>query len=290
MLQYIANGLVVGSIIALSAVGLTLTYGILKLTNFAHGDVVTLGAYVLVFANLTLGISPWLGLPIAAAVGAGVSILLEVLVWRKLRKLGASTVSQLVASIGVALMLRNLILFFFGGGLQRLKLPIQRAQPVLGLPVELTSNQQYVIIGAIVAAIGVHLILRYTSVGKAMRALSDNMELAWVSGIDVDRVIVWTWVLGGGLAATGGMLYGLIVPVHTNLGWFLLLPIFAGVILGGIGSPYGAIAGGFIVGLAQELSVYVGVPNEYKLAVSFILLMLVLFVFPRGLFGERALS
>ena len=121
-----------------------------------------------------------------------------------------------------------------------------------------------------------------------MRAMSDNSSLAWVSGVDVDRVITWTWVLGGGLAAVGGTLYALVRPLDPNLGWFLLLPMFAAIILGGIGNAYGAAVGGLIIGVLQESSIVV-IPAEYRLAVGFVVMIIVLIAYPRGLFGERTL-
>lgn len=286
--QYVVNGVVVGSIIAITSVGLTLVYSILKLTNFAHGDVVTLGAYTALFANLVLGLSPWAALLTAAVAGVGICLLLEFLVWRRMRALGAGTVSRIVASIGVALVIRNLIVFAFGPQAQSYNVPLTLATRLGPLPAKLTPDQKTVIAAALLGVLLVHLVLRYTSIGKAMRALSDNRDLAWVCGIDVDRVILWTWVLGGGLAAIGGVLYGFTRPIHPNLGWFLLLPMFAAVILGGIGNAYGAILGGFIIGIAQEVSVML-IRNEYKVAVGFLVMILVLLVRPRGLLGETRL-
>ena len=129
----------------------------------------------------------------------------------------------------------------------------------------------------------IHYILQKTKIGKAMRALSDNMDLARISGIDVDRVILWTWVISMGLAAAGGVLYGLVTSVRPNMGWVLLLPMFAAVILGGIGNPYGAMAGGLIIGLSQEISTAF-LPTEYKLAVGFTIMILVLLLKPEGIF------
>ncbi|MBX5476448.1 MAG: branched-chain amino acid ABC transporter permease, partial [Clostridia bacterium] len=131
--------------------------------------------------------------------------------------------------------------------------------------------------------------LKYTTIGRAMRAMADNSALAWVSGVDVDRVVTWTWILGGGLAAVGGVLYGMIRPIDPNMGWFLLLPMFAAIILGGIGNAYGAAVGGVLIGIIQEASVIV-LPAEYRLAVGFLAMIAVLLTYPRGLFGERSLT
>lgn len=287
MLQYVANGIVVGAIIAVAAIGLTLVYSILRLTNFAHGDFITLGAYTALFVNLGFGWRPPMALPVAFAVGAGAAILLEFLVWRKMRQMRASVVALIVASIGVALALRNGLVFFFGPSPQTFQQPVQRAVPFLGLPVTMTPDQQFALVASVVLVLAVHVLLRYTTLGKTMRALSDNTDLAWVSGINVDRVVLWTWVIGGGLAALGGVLYGMTRPLYPELGWHLLLPLFAATILGGVGSPYGAIAGGFLIGIVQEVSV-VFVPVEYKIAVGLVAMIIALLVFPRGLFGEAS--
>ncbi len=272
----------------MAAVGLTLVYRILKLTNFSHGDMITLGAYTGLFLNTSLGLNPWLAIPLVFLVGAAVSLVLDMIVWRRLRKLRAGMVSLIVASIGVALFLRHLVMFLFGSTQQSYDVPIQQAKPLWGLPVRLTTDQQLVIVVAIALVILLHLMMQYTTIGKAMRALADNMDLAWVSGIHVNRVILWTWVIGGGLAATAGVLYATTRSFDTNLGWFLLLPLFAAIILGGIGNPYGAILGGFLIGIGQEVSV-IWLPSEYKLAVGFFIMIVVLIAYPRGLLGERSL-
>lgn len=287
-LQYLANGIVVGSIVAIAAVGLTLVYRILKLTNFAHGDMITIGAYTGLYLNISFGMSPWLAIPLAFAVGAGLSLLLDWLVWRRLRKLRAGTVSLIIASIGVALFLRHFILFLFGSRQQAYQLPIQMAEPLGSLPIRMTLDQKLVVLVALLLVLLLHLVLRYTTVGKAMRAMADNMDLAWVSGINVDRVIMWTWVIGGGLATTSGLIYALTRSFDFNLGWFLLLPLFAAIILGGVGNPYGAVLGGVLIGIGQEMSI-LWVPSQYKLAVGFIIMILTLLVYPRGILGERAL-
>src|SRR5690606_26231399 len=238
-----ANGVVVGAIIAVAAIGLTLVYSILRLTNFAHGDFITLGAYTALFLNLGLGWRPAAALPLAFVAGAAVAVGLEFVVWRKMRQMRAGAVALIVASIGVALALRNGLVFFVGPSPQTFQQPVQRAVPFLGLPVTLTPDQRLALIASVVLVFGVHLLLRYTTLGKTMRALSDNTDLAWVSGINVDRIVIWTWIIGGGLAALGGVLYGMTRPLYPELGWHLLLPLFAAIILGGIGSPDGAIAG-----------------------------------------------
>ena len=200
-----------------------------------------------------------------------------------MRNKGAGSVTLIIISIGLALFLRNLIIFLWGPDIKRYDLPVKRGIE-LG-SVVITQNQIVVIIVAVICMFFVHYLLKKTTIGKAMRALSDNIDLAKVSGIDVDSVIRYTWAIGMALAAVGGILYGLITNINPNMGWFMLLPMFAAVILGGIGSPYGAMVGGLIIGLAQELSTAI-LPTEYKLAVAFVIMIAVLFVRPRGILGS----
>lgn len=278
--QLIVNGIAVGSIIALAAVGLTLTYGILRLANFAHGDFLTLGAYLTLLAN-GFGINIWLAV-ILGVVGTILAVLLtEKLLWSPMRDRRASSTTLIIISIGLALFLRNGIILFWGGGNQNYDLPVAAAVSVFGIRI---AYYRLIVVGlAILVILGLHYLLQNTKIGKAMRAVADDIDLARVSGINVDQVVIWTWVIAGSLTALGGGMYGLITAVRPNMGWFLILPMFAAVILGGIGNPYGAIAGALIIGIAQEVSTY-WLPTEYKLGVALLIMVLVLLVRPQGLF------
>ena len=278
--QLLFNGIAVGSILALAAIGLTLTYGILKLSNFAHGDFMTLGAYLTWLAN-TGGLNIWLAM-ILGAVGTVVAMLIsEYLLWKPMRDRRATDTTLIIISIGLALFIRNGILLRYGGSNKLYQLPVVPALQFGDLRI---AYYRLVVIGLAIAAIIVlHLILQNTKIGKAMRAVADNIDLARVSGINVERVVLWTWVITGTLTAFAGGMYGLIAVVRPNMGWFLILPMFASVILGGIGNPYGAIAGAFIIGIAQELSVpFLG--SEYKLGVALAIMVIILLVRPQGLF------
>ncbi|MGB7439993.1 MAG: branched-chain amino acid ABC transporter permease [Coleofasciculaceae cyanobacterium] len=284
--QLIFNGISLGCIIALAAVGLTLTYGILRLSNFAHGDFMTLGAYFTWLAN-DLGVNIWLAM-VLGAIGTVLAMLLsEWLLWRPMRESRASATTLIIISIGLALFLRNGIIFIWGGGNQSYDLPVQRAIDFLGIKV--AYYQIVVIVLAAVVIAALHFLLQNTKIGKAMRAVADNIDLARVSGINVEQVVIWTWIITGTLTALGGAMYGLITAVRPNMGWFLILPMFASVILGGIGNPYGAIVGALIIGLAQELSTVVpGLGSEYKIGVSLLIMVLVLLIRPQGLFRGTA--
>jgi neutral amino acid transport system permease protein len=280
LLQLFVNGIAISSIIALGAVGLTLTYGILRLSNFAHGDFMTLGAYITLLAN-ALGINIWIAMVIGAIATIGAALLSEKIIWAPMRARRATSATLIIISIGLALFMRNGIILFWGGNNQSYKLPVQEALQ-LG-PVRLPFYGLVVVGLAIVTIFGLHYLLQDTKIGKAMRAVADDLDLARVTGIRVDRVILWTWIIAAGLTALGGSMLGLIEAVRPNMGWFLILPMFAAVILGGIGNPYGAIAGAFVIGIAQEVSTY-WLRTEYKLAVALVIMILVLLLKPQGLF------
>ena len=287
--QLFVNGIALGSIIALAAVGLTLTNGILRLPNFAHGDFLTLGAYVtfLLDTQILNSIISDTGVKIWAAIVLGSSLtilgflLSEFLIWKPMRKRRSNSTTLIIISIGLALFVRNGIIFLWGGGNQSYDLPVETALSFFGLKI---PYYRLVVVGlAVLAVLGLHFLLQNTKIGKAMRAVADDLDLASVSGIDVERVVLWTWIIAGGLTALSGGLYGLITTVRPNMGWFLILPLFASIILGGIGNPYGAIFGALIIGIAQEVSTAF-IPSEYKLAVALVVMMIVLLVRPQGLF------
>ena len=278
--QAFFNGIAIGSVIALAAIGLTLTYGILKISNFAHGDYMTLGAYLTWFFNIN-GVN----IPIAMFLGAvgtvGGMLIAEQLLWKPMRKRRATPTTLIILSIGLALFVRNGILFIWGGNNQRYDIPLVPAADIFGIKV--AFYRLVAIALAIVAVIVLHFILQNTKIGKAMRAVADNIDLAKVSGINVDRIVIWTWVITGVLVAIAGSMYGLITVIRPNMGWFLILPMFASVILGGIGNPYGAIAGALVIGVAQELSVLL-IDPAYKQGIALLIMIIILLVRPQGLF------
>jgi neutral amino acid transport system permease protein len=289
LLQLLANGLVTGSIISIGAVGLTLVYGILRIVNFAHGEYLTFGAFMAFLVNIG-----WGG-PMVAAVGFAIlvtallGVTLEFVLWRPMRRKAAGIISLFITSIGLALVIRHLIFIEWGGQPRRYDIDVFQVYD-LGM-VRLSLSQIVAVTAAVAAIVLVGVMLARTLLGKSMRALSDNPELASVAGVDVDRVVVYTWILGAGLAGLGGVLQGLVqTSFNPNMGFTLLLPIFAAVILGGIGSPYGALAGGILLGMVMELSTWDalagGMRAVYKPAVAFALLILVLLVRPQGVLGK----
>lgn len=278
--QLTVNGIALGSIIALAAVGLTLTYGILRLANFAHGDFMTLGAYLTWIANRS-GVNIWISMLLGAGFTVGAMLLCEKLLWSPMRSARATSTTLIIMSIGLALFVRNGIILIWGGNNQSYDLPVVAAIDILRVKVPFFDL--VVVALALLAILGLHFLLQNTKIGKAMRAVADNVDLARVSGINVERVVIWTWVIAGTLTSLGGGMLGLTEAVRPNMGWFLILPMFAAVILGGIGNPYGAIAGALVIGIAQEVSTY-WLPTEYKLAVALLIMVLVLLIRPQGLF------
>jgi branched-subunit amino acid ABC-type transport system permease component len=287
--QLIANGLVSGSIIAIAAVGVSLVYGILRIVNFAHGDYLVFGAYSALAVNVAWGGHIVLAALAAIAATAVLSVGLEFALWRPLRRKGAGLFSLFIAAIGLALVLRHAV--FLVGEARPRRYDVDVFQVYELGPVRLSQSQLIAIVIASAAIVLVGLMLARTGLGKAMRALSDNQALAAVAGIDVDRTVVLTWALAGGLAGIAGLLQALILNAFTpNFGFALLLPVFAAVVLGGIGSAYGALVGGLTLGLVMEVSTWDalagGAPPVYKPVVAFAALILVLLFRPQGVFGR----
>ncbi len=280
ILQLMINGAALSSIIALGAVGLTLTYGILRLSNFAHGDLMTVGAYLTLFAN-SLGLNIWLSMLLGIGGTIAIVLLTEQLIWAPMRSRRADSATLIIISIGLALFLRNGVILLWGGGNQTYDLPVAPAFRLGAL--RIPQYDLLVMVFVIITMIALHYLFQTTKLGKAMRAVADDLDLARVAGINVEHVVFWTWIIAGGLAAIAGGMLGLIEAVRPNMGWFLILPMFAAVILGGVGNPYGAIAGAFVIGISQELST-LPLRAEYKLAVALIIMMLVLLFRPQGLF------
>ena len=319
---YLWRGLVDGLVIGLAAVGLSMTYSILRFANFSHGDLVTTGAFsgwtvawivggvgtagfgsrLLLNAdrgtsarelNLHLYAEPIAivgGLFFAAIATILIALAIDRLVYKRMRNAGG--IPLLIASIGVALALRYIIVFFYGEQTRGVVRSSPRLEeiPVFGFDLLFWTNSvavhQLLLVGsAVTLMVGLHLLLQYTKLGKAMRAMADNRDLAMITGIPTERVILATWVIGAGLTGMAG--YLIVLEQETlnfNTGWFLLLLIFAAVILGGIGSIYGSIAGGLIIGLADNMML-VWISGDLTRVAAFLLMILILIYRPQGLFG-----
>src|SRR4051794_12652396 len=271
-LQLFANGLVTGSVIAIAAVGVSIVYAILRLVNFAYGDFMAFGALAAYAFNGPLHIDLVFAAILAMLATAVLSLLLDATLWRPLRKRRAGFMSLFLASIGLALVLRQSLLFAYGPQPQTYRVDPFKVY-VLG-SVRLSQSQAITILTAAIVIVALGFFLARTTLGRTMRALADDPILAAVAGIDVGRTIAFTWILSGLLAAIAGILAGLAqTTFDPNFGFTLLLPIFAAVVLGGIGSAYGALAGGLTLGIAVEPSpwppFFRGVGPGYKPGVAF---------------------
>ncbi len=299
MIQLALWGIVLGSIIALGAVGLTLIWGITDLFNAAHGDQMTVGAYVTLlvvsllpevgFLQATVGpfSFPWavlVGIIPAIIVSAVLAVALDIAVYRPLRRMGATAITGFIASVGVAWALRGVVYVLWGADFHFYASGIRPMITLLGLRIR--TDEVFIIVVAWVATAGTYLFLKNTKMGKALRALSDNADLARIAGIDTDRMIVWAWAIAGLLIALAGTLYGIQTQLRAEMGWIFLLPLFAAIILGGQGSITGAAVGGLVLGLAQQISTAWLKPT-YKPAVAFMIMVLALLFRPQGIFGEK---
>ena len=290
-------GLIVGSIIGLGSIGLTLTYGVMKFANFAHGDLMTLGMFLAFFVLQDVGlgggrIGPlsfgWGMLPAAlvAMVGvAALAVVLNRLVFRPLRTRGSGIITMAIASLGIGIMVRAVVQLLWGPSPERYTGGINKAVTIFW-DLKVKPDQFFIVALTLVLAVLVYLLLYRTQLGKAMRATADNAELAEVSGIETEQIRQWTWIIGGLLIAIAGIMLGIQAQLRFSAGFNLILPMFAATILGGIGNPWGALVGGLVVGVSQEVSTE-WINTGLKPGVPFAILILMLIVRPRGLFGSN---
>ncbi len=278
-------GLITASILAIAAVGLSLQFGVTNYINFAYGDLMTFGVYTAFVFNQRLGLNIWVGLVGAIILTAVLSWLLNIFILQPFADRGSSPIIMLVVTLGVSLILQNVVLAIFGSQFQNYT--VNTGSPLHLGPFLFTPLQLGIIGLAIVAMLGVHILLRYTRLGRAMRAVSDSPELARISGINTRMIINVAWVLTGALAGLSGVVLALNVASFTpTVGFGFLFVIFAAVILGGIGRPYGAIIGALIVGVATEMSAAF-ISSEYKDAIALAILIIALLIRPEGIFASR---
>jgi branched-chain amino acid transport system permease protein len=281
---FLLPGVVQGSIYALGAIGITLIYAIMRYGHFAHGDLATFGAFTALFVASFFGLSPYAALPVAIAAAALLAIGIDRLFYAHLRRM--PKIITTIASFGVALMLRSVVQIVWGVDTQSYTRGISRPENWFGIRVK--PHELVTLLIAIGLVVALHLFLTRNKWGKAMRAMSDNPDLALLSGIDNNKVIALTWIIAGGLCAASGFFLGLNTELKSLMGWNILLPTFAAAILGGVGRIEGAIVGGLLVGITEELSVLV-IPSEYKMLSSFAILLIVLLLRPTGLFRGKIL-
>jgi len=282
--QRFADGVRLGFILAMCSVGLSLIFGTTGLTNFAHGEMVTFGAMVAWFLNKE-GMHILVAAPIAVVAGGLLGYAMDRWGFAKLRKRGVGLISQMVITVGLSIMLKNFFLFRFGGRDKPYFNYTNQVGKTIG-PVTLTPRDMITTLLSAIVLVVVATSLQYTRLGKATRAVSDNVDLASATGIDTSKVIRIIWVAAGCLAALGGIFRGLDEQVAWDMGSSLLFLMFASITLGGLGSAYGALVGGFVIGLMVEMSTLFGVPTELKTVPALVVLILVLLIRPQGILGR----
>lgn len=320
--RVLISGTVLGSIYALGAIGITLIFGILRFAHFAHGDMMTMGAFIgFVIASILAGMGistpipiAFVVLPLAMVVTAVIALGIDKGFYAPLRRRGVPSVTLLIASIGVTLMMQGLIRLLFGSGTRSLY--INETKEIFRIdmsafggtrPITITEPQVLMMVVTVILMLALHFFLTRSRLGKAMRAMADNAALAQVSGINTALVVRVTWVIAGGLACVAGTMLALDVALMPDLAFNIVLPIFAAAIVGGLGHVYGAIVGGFLIAFAETLAVFnwtsvlrpltswlpegfelpanlALVPTEYKLTVAFIILVITLLARPTGIF------
>lgn len=280
--QLIVNGFVTGLLLALPALALTLIFGVLKFPNFAIGAMLTFGAYAAWFANVRLGLSLAAAAAVSMLATVGIALASDRLVFSRMRDRGAITL--LVSSMGVAFVIENICRFAFGNDARNLDVSVARPIRWHGIRI----NHEQILTAAIVIAtlIVLHVLLRHTPLGRAMRAVADNASLAAVRGVERETIAAVTWAIAGALTALSGVLAALDRALDPLIGWNFQIPIFAAAILGGLGNPAGAVLGALIIGLTEELSALV-IPTNYRQAVGFLIILLLLMFRSHGLFGRK---
>jgi branched-chain amino acid transport system permease protein len=300
-LQFLVDGLMSGALIGLGAIGVTLTYSILRFANFAHGEFISFGAYATLLiasliAALIVGSGQWIG-PLsiswavvaawllASALTGGFALALDFVLFRRLRGKSAA-ISMVMASFGASMAIRASLEFAFTSRPTYFSRELQIAMPI-GLGLRITPDQVALLVVTAVVLSAVHALLTRTQIGRAMRAVAENPPLAQVAGVNVDETIRVVWLLGGALACGSGVMLGLLVQIRPFMGFDLLLPLFAAAILGGIGSVPGAVLGALVIGVGEAATVQLA-GAQWRAAVAFVVLIAVLIARPTGLFGRSA--
>ena len=285
LVQQLVNGLAVGSIYALIALGYTMVYGTIKLINFAHGDVYMMGAFIGYFAVMVLKLNVFLALLVAMVACAILGVVIERVAYKPLRK--STRVAALITAIGVSYLLENAMSYFFGA--ESRPFPSDFGTETFTLFGDVSVNGKQILIFGITVLLMVLLqfIVRYTKMGKAMRAVAVDEQAAQLMGIDVDGVISFTFALGSALAGIAGVLVGVYYnTISTTMGITVGLKAFVAAVLGGIGSIPGAMVGGYLIGLLETMVSFFGY-SPYRDGVVYFLLFIILIVLPAGLFGKN---
>ncbi len=286
ILQQILNGLTLGSTYALVALGYTLIFGVLEIVNMAHGEVFMAGAFAGYFVVAELGWPVWLGLPGGMAGAALVGMLLEFTALRPLRRRGVDRLAALISTIGLSILVQNLVLKWVGPDARPFRTPLTEAAPLRLGPLLITRANLLVLVVSVLLMLGLNWVLRRTRMGRGLRAVSENPDAAALLGVDVSGMVLAAVMLASALGGAAGVLVGLqFVSVRPDMGFTYGLKGLAVIILGGLGSVPGATAGGLIIGMVEVLAVAYG-GSSWRDAVAFGALFLILLIRPSGLFGQ----
>lgn len=299
--QVVVNSIVRASELSLLSLGLTIVYDLLKFANFSHTEFAVIGVYIALFLNVSLGF-PIVPAALIACLATGLfSVVIDRTVFKKLRSSGG--IIKMVTSLGLAIAFRNAIRAIWGATAKNYSVPLQR--PIVTEYFRITPLQIWIIVIGATAMILFHLLLHHTKLGKAMRASSDNPDLAQASGIATEQIIKYVWFIAITFASLGGILIGMETYILPYMGFAIIVPVFCATIMGGIGNPYGAMLGALVLGFAENFGLYINfgqllnlgglldfsqdlfIPTGYKPAISFVILILVLLLRPRGILGKK---
>ncbi|NOY85705.1 MAG: branched-chain amino acid ABC transporter permease [Deltaproteobacteria bacterium] len=286
--QQVINGITLGSVYALIAVGYTMVYGVIELINFAHGEVYMMGAFFSFTMVTSMGLSIWVAFPVAIALCAVMGVILDIVAYRPLRN--APRLAALITAIGMSIFLQNLALVIWGAEIKsfpRAKLPPIFSKVALTIgSIQVTWLQVFILGVAIVIMAGLHAIIHRTKVGTAMRAIAQDKVTASLMGINVNRVISFTFAIGSGMGGVAGILVGMYYnAIWPTMGYIAGIKAFAAAVLGGIGSVPGAMLGGGILGMAEVMGAgYISSP--YRDGIAYAVMILVIIFKPAGLLGK----
>ncbi|MHB1404460.1 MAG: branched-chain amino acid ABC transporter permease [Desulfitobacteriaceae bacterium] len=280
-IPYLVSGLVTGTILLLGTVGFSLVKRIENFLNIAHGQVLTLGAYLGYTFNVKLGWNIYLAFLAATLITTVVGWLIFKVFYQPIRSHG--NLYLLFTSVGVAYIIHGVIEAFYGVQAKTYSVPVSKVLEINGIPI-ISGTEAAVIVLALGSAFGLHLFLTRTLTGKAIRAMASNLSLANARGIDTEKIASVAWLLSSALGAMAGIFSGMIGTVYTDMGWAVILLILSAAVLGGLGSLYGVMIGAMIIGLSMDLSVII-LPSSYRPAVAFAMVIVVLLFRPQGILG-----
>ncbi|HRZ30077.1 MAG TPA: branched-chain amino acid ABC transporter permease [Candidatus Paceibacterota bacterium] len=286
--QILINGLIAGAIYALVAAGFSLIYSTVKFVHFAHGGVIALSAYMLYFFYMMLGLNFWLAVILAIISGAIFGVAIDYFIYRQLRQRRASPTIILIASVAVLLLLESLNLIFFGADVKSIDFLAVGAGLSLG-PVIITPLQIFIVITSLSLLAFLFAFMKYTKIGKAMRAVADNKDVAEIVGISAERVYTWSFALGSLIAGVAAVLIALEQNIEPTMGTSLMIKGFTASIIGGVESVAGGVLGAFLLGLAENLGIW-WLPSSYKDAIAFVILFVFLLFRPEGILGVKKSS